>query len=169
MTDELNPELTEEATDPLGAPNSQEEQDDDWSPEELPAEDRTQYDKAVQAVDDFVAKHPEYKQTEENRRAILDYLAEHDLVISPASLEWEQLQDGLELEQPESQGQEPPKSGDEEPKEADRVRRASTTQLARTKGVESEEAEESEPEEPKTARGKSVAGWRNGRRLDVGA
>lgn len=84
-------QIVEEAADGLAAPESQEGQDDDWSPDHLPAAQRAAYDKAVAAVDSFIESHPEYKQTDENQQAILDYLERHDLAISPASLElcWE--------------------------------------------------------------------------------
>lgn len=150
----INPEIIEEATDPLGAPDSQEESDDSWSPGDLSPKQREQYDRAVKAVDDFIKKHPTYKSTDENRQAILDYLESHDLAISPASLElvWEQIGDRLDL----AEGQD----SEEQP---DASVRLATAPLARTKSEEEppESVEEAE-EEPTGRRGKPVA-WRNGR------
>ena len=157
----INPDITEGASDPLGAPDSQEENDDDWSPQDLSPEQREQYDRAVKAADEFVTKHPEYKPTDENQQMILDYLAVHDLLISPASLElcWEQLRDRLDLAPEEESNAD----------ESIRVRLA-TAQLARgTKSEEeSPESDESEPEEePIGQRGKPIA-WRNGQRVRLG-
>lgn len=156
--EEQTNEITEEASDPLGPPDSPEEESaEDWSPEELSVEDRAQYDKAVQAVDDFLANHPLYKQTDENRQAILEYLAEHDVAISPASLElcWEQLQD-LDLE--------PEQREDDQP---DASAKLATAGLARrTNGVESQDSDQSQ--EPAPPQKKSTA-WRNGREIEVGA
>lgn len=155
------PDITQEA-DAVSAQGSDEKsKDEDWSPEDLSAQDRAPYDKQVNAVDEFIERHLTYKPTDENRQAILDYLAEHDLAISPASLElcWEQLQDELDLETEKESNR---------VDEASRIRHASTAQLATSEPEEKpESAEESEPEEnetPKTARGKPVA-WRNGRRV----
>lgn len=40
-------QITEEASDPLGAPDSQAENDDDWSPDDLSPQQRERYDRAV--------------------------------------------------------------------------------------------------------------------------
>ena len=154
------PDIVEESSDGLGAPDSQ----DNWSPDQLSAADRTRYDTAVKAVDDFIANHPTYKSTDENREAILGYLSAHDLAISPASLElcWEQLKDQLDLE-PEQRDS---TAGADE--QSDASARLATAGLARgNRSVESEEppeSDESEPEVPESGRrGKPVAAWRNGR------
>ena len=155
-------DIVEEASDALGAPASEEHED--FSPKDFSAEDRARYDQAVKVVDDFIASNPRYKQTEANRELVLEFLADHSLEISPAALAlaYERLQDRLDLEPPESE---------EKPNDLDRIRQASTAQLAMadTEGEpESGEAEPEESEEPKIARGKPVA-WRNGRRAGVAA
>lgn len=166
MIDEkINPEISEESTDALGALDLQEEQTegDDFKPENLPAEQQEQFQKIVQAVDDFIAAHPEYRQTEENQKAILDFLEEHDLPISPAALElaFEQLQDSLDLE---------PEAKTPEESESNRVRQAGSDALAR-KNEESASKSEGEPaeedQEPVGKRGGKVIAFRNGRRVAI--
>lgn len=161
-------QLTEESSDALSAP-SQEEQEEDFSPEDLTPEQREQFDRAAQAVDSFIQNHATYRQTDSNRQAILDYLSAHDLAISPASLElcWEQLKDQLDLaHEQDSKG-----ADEDQPEEQPDASARLTAGLARTKGVESEEdAKEPElPAEPKTARGKKPTAWRNGKEIEVGS
>lgn len=150
-------QLTEEASDPLGTPDSQEEKNDaDFSPEDLSPEQRAQYDQSVEAVDAFIENHPTYKQTDENQQTILGYLDQQDLAISPASLELcrEQPRDRLDLE-PESQDQEPPESEDEEPKETDRVRHVSA---GRRRGIRRREMLEAlnQPDPRKVAEARRI-------------
>lgn len=160
------PDTTGVASDPLGAPDSpeegQEERDEYFRPEHLPAEERARIEQAVQAGDSFIESHPTYKPTDENRQVILDYLADHDLQISPAALglAWEQLQDSLELE---------PETKTPEESIAHRVREASTESLARKTEEELPEKseEESAEEEPVAKRGGKLVAFRNGRRVAV--
>lgn len=161
-TEEHNTPEIEEAAAELGAPSQDES--DDWSPEELSAEDRARYDKAVKAVDDFIARFPRYRQTNENREKILGFLSDHSLEISPAALAlaYEQLESELDLA---------PDQDSEQQGQPDASTRLATALLARgnRRGEWEEDAEESEPEpeEPKIARGKPV-GWRNGKAIRVG-
>ena len=162
-----NAPATEEAADQLG--DSQDKRQDDWSPDDLNAEQRAQYDRGVGAVDEFLKdkRTRQYEPTDANREKLLAYLDEHGLPMSFGGLyvAFEQLSEAGELEL-SSDGQ---RTDEEQP---DASARLATAGLARgTRSLESEEdAEESEPEpeEPTTARGKPTAWW-NGKEVEVEA
>lgn len=160
------PDITEESTDQLGAPDSQES--GDWTPDDLNEEQRQQYERGVAAVDEFLSdeRTKQYEPTDANRAKLLAFLEQHDLPMSFGGLyvAFEQLSESGELELNSGEENQPDEEQDSD--QIDPSIKLATAQLARgTKGVESEEAEESEPEpeEPKSARGKPVVAWRNGR------
>lgn len=142
------PEI-EEATDQLGAPDSQEENDDDWSLDDLSPEQRQQYERGVAAVDEFLAdkRTTQYKQTDSNREKMLGYLDEHDLPMSFGGLyvAFEQLSEANELEL---------KAVPQEEQEE-----------ASAASEETEPAPTPTPQPPQ----KRVVGWRNGKQIEVGA
>lgn len=165
-----NAPAIKEAADQLG--DSQHEQQDDWSPNDLNEQQRAQYERGAAAVDEFLAdkRTTRYKATDSNQEKLLAFLEDHDLPLSFGGLyvAFEQLSEAGELELSEGDTKDQAAADQEQP---DVSARLATAGLARgTKGVESEEAEESEPgPEPKTPRGKPVVAWRNGKRLEVGA
>ena len=100
-TEEANAdEITEEATDQLG--DSQDERQDDWSPDDLNEKQRQQYERGVAAVDEFLAdkRTKRYEPTDSNREKLLAYLEQHDLPMSFGGLyvAFEQLSEANELE-----------------------------------------------------------------------
>lgn len=162
------PEI-EEATDELGAPNPKEEQDEDWSPDDLNEEQRAQYERGVAAVDEFLSdeRTKQYEPTDANREKLLAYLDEHDLPMSFGGLyvAFEQLSEANELElnrQPADE--EPDASASQETLDRAADDRLATAGLARTRGEEEppRSDESDREEEPIGRRGKPVA-WRNGR------
>ena len=163
MTDE--PEITEGASDALGADSQQQ---DDWSPNDLNEEQRQQYERGVAAVDEFLAdkRTKRYEPTDANREKLLAYLDEHDLPMSFGGLyvAFEQLSEAGELELTDGDTQDQAAADEEQP---DLSARLATAQLARTRSEEEPpetvEKEPAEEEEPNGRRGKPVAAWRNGR------
>lgn len=157
----------EQATEELAA------NDEPYTDEERAAmspEQRAEVERIEQAIEEFVARTKTYLQTPGNRKAILGFINDHDLRITPTSLRlaFEELSEAGELELKSEQKNQ---GADEQP---DVSACLATSLLARgNRSVEEEETTSQEPpelEEPKTARGKPIVAWRNGKRvLGVGS
>lgn len=108
-------------------------------------EQRAEVERIEQAIEEFLARTKTYLQTPENRKAILRFLEDHDLRITPTSLllAFEELSETGDLDL----GERPQEQESEE--------------------HESQTASEPEQVAPQL-RKKSVA-WRNGREIEVGA